>query len=263
MFKTYLRVYKIFVKNSFSYEAQYRRDTIMKIFTNLLYVGMLFLVIEIIFSHTDTVAGWSKETVYLMGILWVIMDETFICLFRENFYNLSLRMTRGDLDITLTKPLNTLFLVSTKQLLIRAFYRLIVQLIILVWLLTHYYFNIPLAGALLVLPLMLVGLWINFSLSLIGNTLSFWLMKIENINDAIASVNSIGRYPLGIWPRTLKILFLTALPVAFSAYIPVATLVGRWPWYGVLYAFIFAGLLFFTAVQFWNFALRRYSSASS
>lgn len=263
MIKKYLRVYKSFVENSISHEAQYRGDTIAKIATNILYLAMVFTIIEVIFNSTQSIAGWEKKDVYLLSVIWIMFDEMFICLFRENFYNLSLKMTRGELDTVLTKPINALFYTTTKQLLMRAFYRFVTQFLVLAWLIWHYDFTVSTLGVVLAPILFILGLAVHFAISLIANTLSFWFIKIDNINDAIGAINTMGRYPLGIWTRAIKVFFLTVVPIAFSAYIPVATLTGRWPWYGVVYAFLFTIAIFWLSVRFWNFALRRYSSASS
>jgi len=263
MIKKYLRVYKVFIENAFSYDVQYRGDTILKLISNMLWVGMLFLTIEIIFSHTTSIVGWSKQEVYLMTVIWVIADELFSGLFSANIFKISNYVTDGELDVLITKPISTLFIVSNKHIMLRAFYRLLMQLPILFWIIHHFQIEVTLVNSLLATLLILVAVWIDYSRCLIANTLSFWFHRIENVNDLIGTMNTLGKYPLSIWPRTVKIILLTALPIAFSGFMPTATLVGRWPWYGVLYAFVFAVVLCVLAVQFWNFALRRYSSASS
>jgi len=57
--------------------------------------------------------------------------------------------------------------------------------------------------------------------------LSFWFYRIENINYLIESISDFGRFPISILPRTIKIIILTIIPVAFQAYIPIVTLTGR------------------------------------
>lgn len=263
MFKKYLKIYQRLIANSLSYEAQYRHDTWIKMFANLLWVGMLFVIIEVIFSQTMAIAGWSKSEIYLLTVFWVMIDELYVTFFGNNIPNLSELITQGTLDSYLTKPLAPLFFVSCKIFLTRSFYRFLTQLLILGWLVMRFDFAVSPAHIILSLLLIIVGVSVSFSMTLIANTLSFWFLRIDNINNALGMVVIAGRYPLGIWPKTFKIIFLTILPVTFTGFIPVATLTGRWPWQGILYAFIFALLLFLIAVRFWNFALTRYSSASS
>lgn len=263
MIKKYLNLYRIFLGNALSYESQYRLDTWLKLLTNVIWIAILFSIIEVIFNHTSAIAGWTKPEVYLLTVLWVLMDELFITLFRENFYNFSTLTTQGDLDFYLTKPVNTLFLVSTQKILARSAYRFLVQLFILAWLIIHFDFSVSLSSIITCCFLLLIGLSIQYSYSLFFNIFSFWFLRIENINEALGTLSFSGRYPLEILPKTLKIITFTAIPIGLFAYVPTATLLGKITGWYVPYAVLFSAVLFLISISFWNFALRRYSSASS
>ncbi|MBI2444417.1 MAG: ABC-2 family transporter protein [Candidatus Magasanikbacteria bacterium] len=263
MLTYYLTVYRTLLSNSFSYEAQYRRDTWVKLITNLLWFALLFITIEIIFSQTKSLAGWSKEMVYLLTLWWIMADEAWVTLFGTNLPALAELIVRGDLDAILTKPLPPLFLVSLKIFLVRGFYRLLLEGILFIVLFWKFDFNITPTRVLLAGLLFMATIVINYALSLLANTLNFWWLRLDNINELVGTLHGLGRFPLGIWPKTIKIILLTAIPIGFTAYVPVAALTGQLAWYGILYSFVFAGFLFWLAVRFWNFALKRYSSASS
>ncbi len=263
MLRKYFNLYKTCIANSLSYEAEYRYDTLIKLFTNILWIGMMFITIEVIFSQTQSIGGWNKGEVYLMTVFWIIADEIFSMLFSKNLFGLSDLITDGDLDFYLTKPVAPLFLVSTRFLNIGGLYRLLIEGGILGWLLWHFHFPITLPTTLAAALLLLLSVVIDYSRVLIGNTFSFWFLRFDNINDVIGALSSVGRYPLSIWPRTFKIIFLTVLPVAFSGFLPAAAFVGRAAWYLLAYAVVFTIIFFYIAARFWNFALRHYSSASS
>ena len=110
---------------------------------------------------------------------------------------------------------------------------------------------------------LLLALVIDYSLTLLGNTLSFWFSRVENINSLIGSIHGLGRYPFTLWPKPLKIIFLSVLPIAFNGYVPIAILTGKWPLYGIVYVTILAALLLMIAISFWKLGLKTYSSASS
>ena len=260
--KKYFKIYRVFINNSISYLAQYRKDAWMNLILNFLWLGMVFIIIEVIFSQTNSIAGWGKYEVYFLTIIWVLVDELYILFFKsvEMIPNM---VTEGKLDLLLTKPVNKLFLISTYKINIQAFYHLILESLILIWLVWHFDFAMSFYHILLVIPLIGVGVMVNYSFLLILNTLSFWFFRIDNINELFFSLSLIGKYPISVLPKTLKIAMFTIIPIAFQAYVPVATLTGRWPWYLILYAFIFNIVLFMVAVKFWNFAVKRYSSASS
>ncbi|NQV00045.1 MAG: ABC-2 family transporter protein [Parcubacteria group bacterium] len=261
--KKYLKIYRVFINNSISYLAQYRKDTWMNFALNFLWLGMVFVMIEVIFSQTNSIAGWDKYEVYFLTIIWIIVDELYILFFGKNIEMIPSIVTEGKLDWLLTKPANKLFLISAHKITIQALYHLILESFVLVWLVWNFDFAISIYHILLIIPLMAVGVMITYSSLLILNTLSFWFFRIDNINELFYSLNRVGRFPISFLPKTLKVVMFTVIPIAFQAYVPVATLTGRWPWYGILYAFVFTIVLFIAAVKFWNFAVKRYSSASS
>lgn len=263
MLKKYLKIYRVFINNSISYLAQYRKDAWMNLILNFLWLGMIFTIIEVIFGQTNSIADWSKPEVYFLAIIWVLSDELFILFFGKNLEMISNIITEGRLDWLLTKPANKLFLISTYRLNIQAFYRFVIEFFILLWLVWHFDFTISIFHIILVIPLIAMGILINYSFLLILNTLSFWFFRIDNINYLYYSLSTVGKYPLSVLPKTVRVLVFTIIPIAFQAYVPVATLTGRFPWYLILYAFIFAIILFIIAIKFWSFALKRYSSASS
>src|SRR3989339_726805 len=235
--RKYLFIYLTLLKNAFSYEAQYRRDTWLHLASNFLYLGLLSATIEVVFRHTPELNGWSREETYLLMLLWIIADELFTMVSKHNLWNLPGLVTDGALDAYLTKPANTLFLVSTKIFLMRAGYRLFIQIGFLVWLVWSFDFAPSLWHGAMAIVLVIGGALVHYSFSLILNTLSFWWLRIDNINDAWESLSNMGRYPLGIFPKFVRVLRLTFLPIAFIGYIPAAAMTGRAGWWLILYAF--------------------------
>lgn len=259
----YWRIYKIYFSNSFSYFAQYRKDFFFNIFINFVWIGILFLTVEIVFSQTQTIVGWDKEQVYLLTMFWVIADEIFVLFFGGNLFSIPDYVTEGVIDFYLVKPASTLFLISTKYILFRGVARLLGELGILIWVLYNFSYSFSVSSWLWAIILLLLGIVAQFAIVLILNTLSFWYMRIDNINDAMGVMSIVGRYPLDVFNRFFKIIFLSIMPVALFAYVPTATLFGKWPWYGILYAVLVSCLLFILALAFWRYALKKYSSASS
>lgn len=259
----YFRIYKVFLENALSYETQYRADTWLRLIVNVIWVGVLFALIEVIFTHTGTIAGWEKSEVYLMTVLWIIVDEIFTMTCKRGVAMLPDTITDGELDLYLIKPVSTLFLVSTKYFLMRAFYRLLIQLGVLGWLILQYDFAFNSLRIFMTFFMVLLAVLLSYSIQLILNTASFWFERITNINDAWDATRDLGRYPINVLPKTLKIITLTAIPIAFTAYVPVSVLTGKWSTLGLLASVGVTVFFFLSAISFWHFAIKRYSSASS
>lgn len=259
----YWSIYKIFLKNAVSYEAQYRHDTWLHIVTNALWIAVIITTIEIIFGQTKEIVGWSKPEVYLLSIVYIIMDEIYTLFFKKNMLNLSEIITLGELDLMLTKPAHALFLATTRIVLVRSLFRMCIHIGLLTWALWHWQFSFSPYYIPIAIILVLCGVIVEYSFLLLLNTLGFWFLRFDNINSLWDILSVMGRYPISVLPKFIKLIILTIVPIAFIGYIPTATLLGKWPIQSILYSLGFTAMIFILAIQFWNFAVRRYSSASS
>ncbi len=261
--KKYLGVYRIIINNGFSYVTQYRSDNWINFIIHIGYLWVLLIVIQIIFGQTDSLLGWNKQEMYLLTIFWTIVDNIYIVFFANSVSLIPDRVVEGQLDVLITKPINSLFIVSTTLFSVRALYRLAINFVLLGWLFFTYDFGFYWLHVIIFPILVFFGVMIEYSIYLIANTFSFWLNRIDNINSAIDFMRGIARFPLDIFGKYLKLIFFIFLPIAFMAYIPVGGLVGKFMWYHILLSFLFILIFFLLAVSFWNYAIKRYSSASS
>lgn len=261
--KKYFRVYKRFFENSVSYFFQYRSDAFVNIFFHIFWMATIFLMIEILFGHTTLLAGWTRGEMYVLSLFWMLSDEIYIFFFSNNLYNLASKINEGTLDILITKPINTLFLVSTQYVGVRAIQRFITYFGVLIYVIIHFDIQFTIFSSVLAFFFLFCGICINYAITLVLNTLNFWFEKIENINILWDSFVGTGKFPLEVFGRGLKILFLTFLPIAYLAYFPATAALGKNP--GMMFGIIplFTVFLLIIAISFWNFSLRRYTSASS
>lgn len=261
--KKYWKIYKIFLANSFSIEAQYRKHIVLNLFTNLAYMGLVFLTIHILFQYANAIGNWSKGEVFLLSTVWILVDEIFILFFEPNIRNIPNKVTQGELDLYFTKPVNSLFLITAEKIQLNNIYKLIMEFAILGFILNHFQIDLDLIGILLAIFLIGCSLLILYSVLLFLNTLSFWFYKIENINAAWFTFYDFGKYPLNILPKFMRVLFLTAVPIAYTAYFPTQALLHRLPLESVFFILGMSIVLFFLSLLFWKHAVKYYTSASS
>ena len=75
----------------------------------------------------------------------------------------------------------------------------------------------------------------------------------------------LTRYPLSIFPATIQVLMMTVLPLGFTAYVPVAYLLGKpipivGEWGGLL-APVVGPALTLLAMAHWRYAVSKYQGA--
>lgn len=103
-------------------------------------------------------------------------------------------------------------------------------------------------------------------LTMIGACAFVWTHS-RYLYNIFFGVWELSRYPLEIFPLSLQALLVTALPLGFLGYVPVAYLLGKEPavvgHLGGLLAPLVGPLFAALAALHWRFCLRRYQGAGS
>src|SRR3954463_12622186 len=111
----YGSIYLELWKNSVAREMGFKSNFILWIVVELLWFGLQLAFFNVIYSHTDSIAGWTRwEVVLLVGASHFI-QQIFQAFFLTNCVNLSELVRTGKLDFLLLLPVNTRFLVSVRQ----------------------------------------------------------------------------------------------------------------------------------------------------
>jgi len=224
---------------------------------------MLYILVDVLFRYTNVIAGWTRPEVFFLMNIFILSQQIFLFFFRDNIYQIPNIITDGKLDSYLVTPANTIFMLVTKQISLRATGRIITQTFLLGWLLFHYNLTISIGNGFILFFLIILGIIIQLAHGLIMNTLSFWWLRIDNINEAWFNFGQTAKYPLTVLPKTLRVLTYTIIPIAYQNFIPVGVGLGKLDFGFIGLTITYTIFLSFLAGQFWNFGLRRYTSASS
>jgi ABC-2 type transport system permease protein len=244
----YLKLYSQFIKTSFSSLLIFRKNFVVHFFTTIMWTVYYFFSIEIIFMHTDSIAGWTKgEVLFLVATLFLI-DGLRVLLFYDNLKNLPSEITDGNLDLVLTKPVDSQFWLSLRRLSFNEI-SLLIMGVLLGW---HAWslidIELTITNALIYILLCLCGLIIVYSIWLMLVTVSFWYLRIDNITELFNHIIDIGRYPADL---------------AVITNFPVKALIGQLTIINLIYGLFLTVAFFVSNRLFWLFAVKRYSSASS
>ena len=111
--------------------------------------------------------------------------------------------------------------------------------------------------------LLLCGGIIVYCFWLMLSSLSFWLVRVENILVIFQSLYEAGRWPISLYPGWLRYGLTFIIPVAFAVTVPAEALTGRLNWPTVIGAAALAAGLFVLSRIIWKAGMRRYSGASA
>jgi ABC-2 type transport system permease protein len=169
----------------------------------------------------------------------------------------------GTLDYILTKPVNSQFFVSLRYIGVLNWSEPLMGLGLVFYALAQLG-RVPQLGQITLFALLFVaGVVMLYSISLILQTPTIWLISIEQVDLLVQGVLETGRFPVSFFRGWVGALLTVIVPIAFMTTFPAQALLGRLDASLVIVAVLFAGVLFGVATWFWRFALRHYSGASS
>ncbi|MEK7127289.1 MAG: ABC-2 family transporter protein, partial [Patescibacteria group bacterium] len=114
MIKKYLHLYKIFFKTSLIRMMENRFDFVFRFFPTTMTLILNVLMVNFIFSKVNEIAGWQKNELFLLMGTYYIVWGIFFGLFIQNLSRINKYVSRGELDLFLTKPVDSQFYTSTR-----------------------------------------------------------------------------------------------------------------------------------------------------
>ena len=259
-FSYYLKMWVMMTKNSFLIVLS--QKTVLGIFLLGKILRFVFFILFLYFliSGANNLAGYNINQSIFFFLTYVIIDTISQFLYREVYKFRSL-VVSGDFDLVLVKPTSALFrvlaggadiidFITIPPLLFAVYYvgRILNPSNIEVF----YYFI-----------LVLNALLIATSFHIIVLALGIITLEIDHTVMIYRDLTSLGRFPIDIYKEPLRSTLLYILPIGVMMTVPVKTMFGLISIQGIalsITAGIFSILL---ALKFWNFALKKYTSASS
>lgn len=261
--KRYFRLYRSFFINCLIREMEFRANFIISNLVSFSWAGVFLLGYVFIFRQTQSVQGWTVEQVLLLTALYFLSDRIFDSFIERNFMEFISLVNTGRLDLLLTKPVNTQFMVSLRYFSFSFIFSSLAMLGLVIYLIKVYFWPVPLTN-LLIFPLVFIaGAVITYSLWFMTLLPVFWWGRADNLQHLFRPFHQITRIPIDITGKILRPLLTFVIPLAFISTVPAQILIGKLSLTLAAYGLVAAAFLLWLSHRLWNFALRHYSSASS
>jgi ABC-2 type transport system permease protein len=260
----YLKLWLASVRYSVVRTLMFRFDFLLWSAVELAWMAVNVLLIEVIYGHTDSIAGWNKYEMLLLVGTAMLLQRLLMGFFWTNLFEIGRNVRSGQFDFYLTQPGQPLFMVSTRKLDPDGLANSLVALGLVFYAARHLGLEITFGGATLYAALIAIGLVVHYSLLLLMASLTFWIIKTEGIEGSYFTLAEFGRLPRAAFKSVFtNVVFVYALPTVVVANVPASALLGRLQWTHVAWLFGLAVLWFAFAVSLFHRGLRRYTSASS
>ena len=257
----HLRILIQFWRAALIQSMEYRTSFLLSVFANGVDFCLGLAQYALFFSVADTVAGWELSQLLSFYAVFMIVFSLHFMLLYPNLAAISRLVNAGTLDLVLVKPVSSQIVLSFREISFEEAGSLLAALVLLAGLLLTGRVSVGLiqfAGFLLALCMSFIIVYAAFLL-LLG--LAIRLEKFENTSDLLWTIFGLCRYPVDIFPKSLRWVFYGFFPIAFVSTVPAMVLTQGMSFHLLVGGVSVCCLFGLTATRFWAWSLGGYTSA--
>jgi ABC-2 type transport system permease protein len=259
----HIRVLGALLRVNVHYELAYRTNTVVNLLVNVMWLGWELLSLSIIFSNTDTLAGWAAgDLIALLGVFRLV-HTLMAALVWPNTERFNTGVRDGSLDYTLLQPVSSLFLISFSRIILWRIWDLALGLVLIVVGFHLKGGGVALVDAFSFVLLATSGAAVLYSLWIVMLAVTFWFIKFDNNVTILQALLDAGRYPAMVYPAWLRLVITFVVPIAVATTVPMQALRGDLAWWQVLMYLGVGAASVHTASRIWRAGIKKYSGASS
>jgi ABC-2 type transport system permease protein len=262
-FLAYIRIWLASIRYSVVRTMMFRFDFLLWIVVDVLWMAVNLLLVEVMFQHVDSIAGWEKPGMILLVGTSMLVMRLFMTFFMTNLFAVDRNVREGTLDFYLAQPGNPLFMLATRKIELDGLLNSAVAVGIVVYAAGELGLQPGLGEIAAYAFLVACGLLIHFSTVVALVALAFWITRVQGIEMGYFAVFDISRLPRPALRGLMEVAFVYIFPAVLISNFPSETLIhGPRLWQLAWLGGVAVGW-FAAAVAFFHLGLRRYSSASS
>jgi len=259
----YLRLFAVFFRTSVQTDMEYRADFYTRIVASLL--GLLTTVgaLSIAYHYTHHIKGWTFAQALVLLAVYYLMDGLIEMFIAPNMRQVMQQVRDGTLDFVLLKPVSAQFMASFRTVNVWRIVNVLVGLGLSLYTISQLSLSVGWGQAAAFAVTLMAGMAVVYSFWLVLVTLTFWFVKVDNIEQIVWQAFESGRYPIEIYPTWLRGTLTYLIPVAFIITVPAEALAGRLNPGFILVSLVVAVAAVLLSSAFWRFGLRNYTGASA
>jgi ABC-2 type transport system permease protein len=244
-------------------EMQYRINFFIQLLQSFISVATGLIGLSLVFGQVTTLAGWSRpELLTVMGV-HLLMGGVIRSIIQPNMERLMDDVRNGTLDFALTKPADAQTLVSVREFRFWQLVDVIVGIVVISVAFVELKGALGVAQLLGFLAALIMGGIMLYCVWLMVTSISFWVIRVQEISNLFEGLYAAGRWPVGIYPDWLRTGLTFLVPVAFAVTVPAEALTNRLSGTSLLFALGMTLLFVILSRGLWRLGLSNYSGASS
>lgn len=242
---------------------QYRSNFVLEAIMAVFWLAWTVVPLRVVFDTRVGVAGWTYDQSLLVVGFFVTLKGLLDTFVEPNLRSVVEQVRMGTLDFTLLKPVDAQLMISTTKTMPAKLFHVVGG----VGLLFYASGQLPqppsIGSVIWAFLLLSSGLACIYSLWLAVVSLAFFFVRIDNLSYVLESVLDAGRWPVDLYRGGLRFVFTFVVPVGLMTTYPSLALLGNLSAGDGMLSIVVSFVFLFLSRQIWEFALARYSSASS
>lgn len=263
----YLRLWLALARFSLAREMAFRVNFIVKMFVEVLWLSMLLVFYEMLFSQTPNVADWNRGQYLFFVGCYFTFQGLIEALFLENCNQFADLVRTGDLDFYLLKPIDEQFLVTFRVFDWSCVPNVIMGIGVMLYGVHELGWAVSPARVPLFILMMACGACLAYGFLLLLTSASVWFMRNQSLFEMWWLFTTLMRYPRDIFTGPsaywVGMFFSVVVPIMLVTNVPARLMVKALEPAVIAYAAFAAVMMLIASRWFFKVALRRYRSASS
>ncbi len=259
---TFFNVWVIMAKNNLQNRLQTPSSSVLFILGKFFNFVFSVLIIFSIFGQVSTIKSYDLPEAIIITLVFNLLDSITQFLFRS-LYMFRPILIKGDFDLDLLKPLPSYFRPIFSVQVFLDFHMILLHIITLIYFLLKFGLAPDPSTFLLFLVIMFNGILLAFALHLIIAAFSIITTEIDSLVMIYRSLGRAAVVPTDIYNNFFRIVLSYIVPITVIFTLPAKALLNILSVNGVLYSFLFTFVFLLFSLVFWQFSLKRYTSASS
>jgi ABC-2 type transport system permease protein len=259
--RRYLTLLAIQIKASILLSLQYRVEFFVQVLMALFWSATALVPLLVLFSMRDAVAGWSAYEALIVVGFFMALKGVLLGAIQPALANVVEHIRKGTLDFLLLKPVDAQFMLSTSRLELSRFSDVVSGIALAAYATYRSEAHPTPAQVALSCLILLCAVTILYSLWITVVSLSFHVVKIDNLSYLIVSTFDAARFPASVFRGALSFIFTFIVPLALMTTYPALALLGKLRFEQLLTALLVAGGFLALSRVIWLRSVRFYTGA--
>jgi len=252
-----------FIKLSWMQAMEYRTNFIIWNLVDISWSIMDLIFFSAIVGYIKLIGDWDLgRALIVIGVFRLMVIFVWGWLF-QSLSRLPKLISEGKLDLILSKPVDSQFLVSIQNFSFSILPSLVTGIIFIILGLNLSHIVISLHQFILFIYLTLISAILIYGMYFSSVAIAFFFDRLDNTYNLFNALYDATKYPSMIFPVMLQRIFTFVLPISLIVIVP-AEILFKPININIIILFHIVALIFLLLSRFiWSTGLHRYSSASS